>query len=176
VWDALWRANGDMNGDGVLDTFDVDLFTEYLTGHGGATGLRQVYTWDAENRLITAGPADDMTLINGTKRASYVYDYMGRRIEKKVYTWTTMPPPGHWALTEHRRFVWAGTGGSTGAGATGGSSASGWLMLMELNGLQSNAVVRKYTWGLDLAGQSGGQTSGLSALEAAGGVSLGLVA
>jgi hypothetical protein len=160
------HLNGDMNGDGVLDTFDIDLFTEYLTGHSGATGLRQVYTWDAENRLITAGPADDMTLINGTKRAECAYDYMGRRIEKKVYTWTTMPPPGHWALTEHRRFVWAGTG----MGGVGVSPAGGWLMLMELDALNHSAVVRKYTWGLDLAGQSGGQTSGLPGLEGAGGI------
>jgi hypothetical protein len=68
------HLNGDMNGDGVLDTFDIDLFTEYLTGHSGATGLRQVYTWDAENRLITAGPADEGPPLAGAKRAEYVYD------------------------------------------------------------------------------------------------------
>jgi hypothetical protein len=61
-------------------------------------------------------------------------------------------------------------------------------MLMELDGLNENAVRKKYTWGLDLAGQSGsvgilpatlasagcpldnllgrqGQVGGLSALE-----------
>jgi RHS repeat-associated protein len=97
------------------------------------------------------------------------------------------PPPAQWVLTEHRRFVLAGTGGGT-DGSPGGVGVSpggvgvspggvgvspatgGWLMQMELNGLQSNAVVRKYTWGLDLAGQSGGQTSGLSGLEGAGGI------
>jgi hypothetical protein len=93
VYPTCDRLNADMNGDAVLDAFDVDLFTEYLTGHAGATGLRQVYTWDPENRLIAVGPADDMTLINSTKRAKYAYDYMGRRIEKKVYTWTTPFPP-----------------------------------------------------------------------------------
>jgi RHS repeat-associated protein len=59
-----------------------------------------------------------------------------------------------WVLTEHRRFVW------------GGAGTGGWLLLLELDGLNSNAVVRKYTWGLDLAGQSGA----LNALESAGGI------
>jgi RHS repeat-associated protein len=117
-----------------------------------------VYAWDAENRLIAVGPPVEGPPLAGAKRAEYAYDYMGRRIEKKVYTWQTTPPPAQWVLTEHRRFVWAGTG--TGA----------WLMLMELDGLNHNAVVRKYTWGLDLAGQTGGQTSGLSGLEGAGGI------
>ncbi|MGD8454626.1 MAG: RHS repeat-associated core domain-containing protein [Phycisphaerae bacterium] len=49
--------------------------------------------------------------------------------------------------TEVRRFVW-----------------SGWLMLLELDG--SDDVIRKYTWGLDLAGQHGGVNS----LESAGGI------
>jgi hypothetical protein len=42
--------NGDMNADGVLDSADDHLFADYLDGHDGASGLRQVYTWDAENR------------------------------------------------------------------------------------------------------------------------------
>jgi RHS repeat-associated protein len=56
-----------------------------------------------------------------------------------------------WAATPtlHRKFIW-----------------SGWLMLMELDGLDSDAVVRKYTWGLDLAGLNGQVNS----LEMAGGI------
>ena len=52
----------------------------------------------------------------------------------------------------HRKFVW------------GGTDAAGWLMLMELDG--SDNLVRKYTWGLDLAGQHGSVNS----LESAGGI------
>ena len=42
-----------------------------------------------------------------------------------------------------------------------------WLVLLELDG--DNDVMPKYTWGPDLAGQWGGQTSSLSSLEGAGG-------
>ena len=57
-----------------------------------------------------------------------------------------------------RKFVWAG-----------------WLMLMELDA--NNSPTRKYTWGLDLAGQAGGGFGDFSGrfLEAAGGIG-GLVA
>jgi RHS repeat-associated protein len=44
------------------------------------------------------------------------------------------------------------------------------LLLLELDGLSGNAIVRKYTWGLDLSGQSGGPASGRS-IDDAGGVS-----
>jgi hypothetical protein len=42
--------HGDINGDGDTDWDDYDLFVEWLTGHNGAGGTRQVYAWDAENR------------------------------------------------------------------------------------------------------------------------------
>ena len=64
----------------------------------------------------------------------------GRRVEKKVWTWD--PNAASWDLTSHRRFVWYN-----------------WLLLLELDALDhdgdgqpDNAVMRKYTWGLDLAG------------------------
>jgi RHS repeat-associated protein len=81
-----------------------------------------------------------------------VYDYLGRRIEKRVYDVPDIQPL-HWDLVEVRRFVW-----------------SGWLVLMELDGLHNNQVLKKYTWGPDLAG-SVGQSSALpAALQAAGGI------
>ncbi|TWT45060.1 tRNA(Glu)-specific nuclease WapA precursor [Phycisphaerae bacterium RAS1] len=54
----------------------------------------------------------------------------------------------------------------------------GWLLLLELDGLDDNAVIRKYTWGLDLAGLNGsvgdrtsaGGIGGLLAMEQASGV------
>ncbi|GAG23747.1 unnamed protein product, partial [marine sediment metagenome] len=86
----------------------------------------------------------------GDKKVELAYDYMGRRIEKKVYDWNDQA--GDWEATPslHRKFVWGGTGGS---------SASGWLLLLELDCGTGDppveTVVRKYTWGLDLAGMSG---------------------
>jgi RHS repeat-associated protein len=62
---------------------------------------------------------------------------MGRRIEKKVWQWQA---GGGWGANPitHIKYVW-----------------DGWLLLEELNALSSNAVTKKYTWGLDLAGLNG---------------------
>jgi len=42
------------------------------------------YTYNAENRLIEAAP---QTPAIGDKKAEFIYDYMGRRVQKKVYAW-----------------------------------------------------------------------------------------
>ncbi|WP_176014686.1 RHS repeat domain-containing protein [Victivallis sp. Marseille-Q1083] len=70
-------------------------------------------TWNAENRLIKAE--------KGTVKLEFAYDYMGRRIEKKVYNGNT--------LTSHIRFVY-----------------DGYKLIEELNGLSNNAVLRRYVW------------------------------
>jgi len=66
----------------------------------------------------------------------FTYDYMGRRVRKQVYSYSA----GAWnsTPTTDRKFVY-----------------DGWNLLLELNGLSSDAVLRKYAWGLDLSGQSG---------------------
>ena len=52
----------------------------------GAT--QWTFTWDAENRLIAAeSPA-------GATRLEFKYDYMSRRVEKKVYSGST----GNWIV------------------------------------------------------------------------------
>ena len=76
-------------------------------------------TWNGENRLIKAE--------KGTAKLEFAYDYMGRRIFKKVYNGET--------LTSHIRFVY-----------------DGYKLIEELNALNNNAVLRRYTWspvGLD---------------------------
>ena len=56
------------------------------------------FTWDAENRLIAAeSPA-------GATRLEFKYDYMSRRVEKKIYSGST----GNWTLTSDLRFVYDG--------------------------------------------------------------------
>jgi hypothetical protein len=55
---------------------------------------------------------------------------------------------------------------------------SGWLMLMELDGLTDcgtqgdadDCIVRKYSWDLDQAGQMGGTGVSPVSLESAGGI------
>ena len=90
------------------------------------------YTYDEENRLIqmtetsaaaTAGFPD--TTI------TFKYDYLARRVEKKVVRGTT--------TETHLRFVWRG-----------------WLLVAELNAASNNARVKTYTWGPDISGSFGG--------------------
>jgi RHS repeat-associated protein len=138
-----------MNGDGLLNSLDVDAFVAYLTGGQGATGMRAAYAWDAENRLISVTPTAPQA---GDKKLVFAYDYLGRRIEKQVFDWDDQAADWQATPSVQRKFVW------------GGTDAGGWLLLMELDG--SDNLVRKYTWGLDLAGQHGSVNS----LESAGGI------
>jgi len=115
-------------------------FSFDLDGNLTEDGTYQ-YAWDAENRLVLVEPASSPA--NGDKKLEFAYDYMGRRVQKKVYTHNG----SQWNLTLERRFVWAD-----------------WLMLLELDG--NNAVAAKYTWGLDLAGQNGL----VNDIESAGGI------
>ncbi|GBC63459.1 RHS repeat-associated core domain-containing pro tein [Desulfonema ishimotonii] len=89
-----------------------------MTGYDGAT-----YTWNAENRLIAAETAD--------KRITFLYDYMGRRVRKQVYSGT----PGSWNAVpdETRVFVY-----------------DGWNLIREtVSGTASGETY--YVWGLDLS-------------------------
>jgi len=96
------------------------------------------YTWDAENRLIRVAPVSSP--VNGDKKLEFAYDYMGRRVEKKVYTHNGTS----WDLSTTRRFMYYN-----------------WLPLLELDVTnpgdpnETITILRKYTWGLDLAGLTG---------------------
>ncbi len=70
-----------------------------------------------------------------------------------MYNWNTGTPAWNATATVHRKFIY-----------------DGWRIVMELDGLNDDAVIRTYTWGLDLSGQNGGLTSGRSGLDGAGGI------
>ncbi|NLX14561.1 MAG: hypothetical protein GXY44_13040 [Phycisphaerales bacterium] len=89
---------------------------------------RNDYAYDAENRLIRVEPRNPSA---NDYMYEFSYDYVGRRVEKRVYTrsgssWTLSA-----ALTE--RFVW-----------------DGWNVVMVLNG--NNVTQSWFTWGIDLSG------------------------
>ncbi|WP_124330506.1 polymorphic toxin-type HINT domain-containing protein [Desulfonema ishimotonii] len=89
-----------------------------MTACDGAT-----YTWNAENRLIAAETAD--------RKITFLYDYMGRRVRKQVYSGT----PGSWnALPDETRvFVY-----------------NGWNLIREtVTGTASGETY--YVWGFDLS-------------------------
>ena len=132
--------NGDINGDGTTNMGDVNPFIALLEGGGGGTGLRAEYEWDGENRLVGRTTT---TPQNGELRYRYAYDYLGRRVAKLVEYWDGLGWAPHPSLGS--RYVW-----------------HGWLLLMELEGSvgvpPADKVIRKYMWGLDLAGLNGNQS------------------
>jgi len=88
----------------------------------------------------------------GDQQVEYKYDYMGRRVEQKVSTCTTGGQNPTWQAASYGwlRFIY-----------------DGWNIAMVLDGNASNAITRKYTWGLDLSGtiHGAGGIGGLLACE-----------
>ena len=111
---------------------------------------RWIYRWDAEDRLIAMETKTSIvSAFPGLKqKLEFAYDSQGRRIRKQVQTWDTAlnSGAGDWATVTDLRFVY-----------------DGWNLLMELDALNANAVVRSYAWGLDLSGtlQGAGGVGGL---------------
>jgi len=142
-----YNPYADMDGDNCVGLGDYTLLSSYT----GVDAIWVDLAYDGENRLVRHEPR---THVTGEQLVTYTYDYLGRRIERKVFDWDLGDPntaeDDDWAgtPTEHTKFVW-----------------SGWLLLLELDGLSDDAVLRKYTWGLDLAGRSGGHS-----MESAGGI------
>jgi len=100
------------------------------------------YAYDGENRMIVQ-ETSDIAITAGAphERIEHVYDNMGRCINTKVYHWQTVvgasvrnPDP---AMNVNYLY-------------------DGWNMVAELDGNNSNAILRNYAWGLDLGGTSGG--------------------
>lgn len=116
------------------------------------------FTWDGENRLISAETPAGIVTPNGPiaaterRRLEFTYDCQGRRIAKKVFTWSG----GTWTLASHTHFLY-----------------DGWNLLAELNALAGNSIIRSYLWGLDLSGSTqgaGGVGGLLGVTDAATGV------
>ncbi|MBK8915060.1 MAG: RHS repeat-associated core domain-containing protein [Phycisphaerales bacterium] len=152
---ACWAARetwGDLNGDGVFNNFDLDPFVSVLVG-GASSPSYRTYVWDAENRLIEVHPAHPVgstySPANNDERWRYVYDYLGRRVEKHHDKYVS----GSWVTQNRTRFVY-----------------DGWNLIQELNVPTSGdpTVLRQYTWGLDLSGLNG--DSSVSGLHGAGGI------
>jgi RHS repeat-associated protein len=103
---------------------NAEVYTYDADGNLTSDG-RWVYTWDAENRLasmqvITAAP------VTAKLRLEFAYDYIGRRIQKKVYTWNV--GAGSYQLQSTTKFV-----------------HDGWSLIAELDG--NGALIRSNVWG-----------------------------
>lgn len=106
------------------------------------------YTWDAENRLVSMEAIASVPP-EAKQRLEFSYDYMARRVQKKLYVWNVAI--SSYQLQSSLKFV-----------------CEGWILNAELDG--ANALVRSYVWGQDLSGtlQGAGGIGGLLSIEEAG--------
>ncbi len=93
---------------------------------------RWTYTWDAENRLmqmvaLASVPAESKL------KLLFDYDWQGRRIQKRVYTWNTGLSAYNSSPITSIRYL-----------------NDGWNLVAEL--APDNTKIRSYLWGLDFSG------------------------
>jgi hypothetical protein len=69
--------NGDINGNGLVNFDDADPFVALITGGNGSRGLQTAHDWDAENRLVRAGPPTTPEI--GDRKVEFVRDYFPPR-------------------------------------------------------------------------------------------------
>ena len=81
--------------------------------------------YNAENRLVAVEPA---TPKERDTRSVYLYDYIGRRVGKKVCSLQS----GKWQLSKHSSFIY-----------------DGWNLITEVDQLKNSET--NYIWGLDLS-------------------------
>jgi len=113
--------------------------TEY-DGDGNLTNYDgKVYSWNAENRIISVEPEIPAT---GDTKVAYVYDYMGRRVHKQVFDHAD----GLWAVSADTNFLY-----------------DGWNLIQERSNPGTAPDTVAYIWGLDLSGtlQGAGGIGGL---------------
>jgi RHS repeat-associated protein len=122
-----------------------------LDGNQTSTGSGQVYTWDAENRLIQIEPVIPAA---GTKKQLNVYDAQSRRVRKQIFTYIS----GAWSLSTDEKFIY-----------------DDWNLVAKLlwNPSTSNFDLNStYTWATDLSGslQAAGGVGGLLSTQDGGSV------
>jgi len=113
---------------------------------------RWTYAWDAENRLVAMETLPSVASAFSVlkQKLEFVYDAQGRRVDKKVSTWSG----SQWSVVSDSRFLY-----------------DGWNLLAEFSVDPSTltfTLTRSYTWGLDLSGsaQGAGGVGGLLAINA----------
>ncbi len=89
----IQKASGSYNVPKRDQTFTYDADGNLLSDG------KWTYTYNAENRLIELTTKNS----NDTK-LEFKYDYDGRRVSKKIYSWNT----DHWVLAQELKFVWNG--------------------------------------------------------------------
>jgi RHS repeat-associated protein len=104
-------------------------YTYDLDGNMLSDG-RWLYTWDAENRLVSMKSVSSSPT-TAKKVLEYAYDYYGRRIRKIVYVWNATT--SSYQQQSVSIFIY-----------------NGWNLAAELDA--NKTLVRSYVWGKDLSG------------------------
>ena len=133
--DAVTEKGGRVFLSQALEAFGHD-----PDGNVASDG-RWMYAWDGENRLVTMEAMASVP-VEAKYKLEFSYDYMARRIQKKVYAWNI--PTSSYQLQSVTKFVY-----------------DGWNLSIELDG--SNSLVRSYAWGQDNSGTVQG-TAGIGGL------------
>jgi len=110
------------NGQQTTDTLTYD--DDGILASIASGSSAKLYKYNAENRLVSVEPT---TPTNGDKKVEFVYDYMGRRVQKKVFSYNI----DHWSLITDTLFIY-----------------DGWNLIQELN--TSGIAQKSYVWGLDV--------------------------
>jgi hypothetical protein len=136
----ITTENGSASG-GTTDNLIYDL-------DGNLTAIvsldsTKLYKYNAENRLIAVEP---QLPIDGDNKLEYIYDYIGRRTQMKVYSYSS----GHWNLKTTKIYIY-----------------NGWNVVKEVTtDSTQSATFKHYIWGMDLS-QSFQGASGVGGLIAA---------
>ena len=130
-------AGGELNEGEVHIAQTPEAFTYDADGNLTSDGLWD-YTWDAENRLTAMTMKTGLPTGMTRKRLEFKYDYLGRRVEKKVIDhWDVQ---GEQTTVTHLRYVYDGHN-----------------LIAELDASTTNkTVLSTYVWGLDLSGTTWG--------------------
>jgi RHS repeat-associated protein len=122
--DRLRSESGSVYVPKTPEVFKHD-FDGNLTEDG-----RWKYTWDAENRLRSI-EAISVAPPLAKRKLEFLYDHIGRRIQKKIYTWNAVSSA--YTLAETINCLY-----------------DGWNLAAELT--PAGTLIRNYTWGQDLSG------------------------
>ena len=123
-------TGGELNEGDVHIAEDVEAFSYDDDGNLTSDGLWD-YLWDAENQLTSMTMKTGLPTGMTRKRLEFVYDYLGRRVQKVVKNnWNGSSG----TTVTHLKYVYDGHN-----------------LIAELNG-SNNTVLSTYVWGLDLSG------------------------
>jgi RHS repeat-associated protein len=121
-YDQITTDNGQPTTDNLTYDFDGNLTAIE------SSGSTKLYKYNAENRLIAVEP---QIPVDGDVKVEYTYDYIGRRVQKKLYTRLS----DLWLLTSDILFVY-----------------DGWNVVKETTTDNGQPPTDKYyVWGLDLS-------------------------